>query len=197
MGDSLDENLRALRLVGAWAHPLAVLLLLQFADAALTLAHSLQEWKGRLADYFGAILGVRVPKWIGFFGFFVGLTAALWLVGLLAISGAAIWPNSVTVAALGLLCGCRVSDGLFSHVLLHLKGFRPNPGLTTVPLYFAEAVLLAWVFQLPLRTLALPASVGFVMGVAAFYSVLPILDRIGHKHWPRRETWLEGMPRPA
>ena len=44
MGDSLDENLRALRLVGASAHPLAALLLLQFADAALTLAHSLQEW---------------------------------------------------------------------------------------------------------------------------------------------------------
>ena len=193
----VDENLRALRLIGESAYPFALLTLLQFADAALTLSHSLQEWKGRLADYFGAIIGVRIPKWIGFVGFFAGLTVALWFVGVLAIGGAALWPNSVTVAALGFLCGCRLSDGVFSHVRLHLKGFRPNPGLTTVPLYFAEVVFLAVVFQHPLFSLTFPAGVGFLMGAAAFYFVLPVLDRIGRNHWPRREKWQPGTPRPT
>jgi hypothetical protein len=42
---------------------ITVLILLQLADAALTLAHSIEELKGRLADYFGAIVGVRIPAW--------------------------------------------------------------------------------------------------------------------------------------
>lgn len=68
MGGHLIDNLLDLQVVGASAHPLTFLLVLQAADVALTLVHSLQELKGRLWDYFGAIVGVRIPKWVGLFG---------------------------------------------------------------------------------------------------------------------------------
>jgi hypothetical protein len=107
---------------------ITVLILLQLADAALTLAHSIEELKGRLADYFGAIVGVRISAWIGVVFFFAVLTAMLWLVAAIGIAGSSIWPNCFTIAMLALLVGCRVSDGLFSHVASR-EGIPAEPGI--------------------------------------------------------------------
>jgi hypothetical protein len=49
---------------------LAAIVLLQIVDWALTLGHSVEELKGRLADYFGAIAGVRIPPRVGVVVFF-------------------------------------------------------------------------------------------------------------------------------
>src|SRR5262245_26151936 len=57
---------------------------------ALALLHVLQDWKGEKAPLwrvFGAIVGVRVPNWLGFAFFTVALTAFLWALGLAAIAG--------------------------------------------------------------------------------------------------------------
>jgi len=173
------------------------LILLQIADWALTLGHSVEELKGRLADYFGAIAGVRIPAWVGVVFFFAGLTGVLWVVGAIGIVGTYSWPNRCTVAMLGLLMGCRVADGLFSHVLLHVKGFRPNPGLKTTPLYFAEAVLLCAVFAESLRQYLVSAIVGFLLGALMFYSIFPLLRHYGSQLWPAQPAWQAGSPRPA
>jgi hypothetical protein len=175
---------------------ITVLILLQLADAALTLAHSIEELKGRLADYFGAIVGVRIPAWIGVVFFFAVLTAMLWLVAAIGIAGSSIWPNCFTIAMLALLVGCRVSDGLFSHLLLHAKGFRQNPGLKTTPLYFIEAVLLCLIFRNRLFNYPVSAIVGFLFGAAAFYLILPVLRHFGPSLWPVRDQWRPGTPRP-
>src|SRR5262245_8135927 len=176
---------------------MTALVLLQVADWALTLGHSVEELKGRLADYFGAIAGVRIPAWIGVVFFFRGLTGFLWLVGAIGIVGTDRCPNRYTVAVLGLLVGCRVADGLFSHVVLHVKGFRPNPGIKTTPLYFAEAILLCAVFAASLRQYVVSAIVGFLFGSVIFYAILPLLRHYGPRLWPARPAWQAGSPRPA
>jgi hypothetical protein len=176
---------------------LAAIVLLQIVDWALTLGHSVEELKGHLADYFGAIAGVRIPPRVGVVVFFRGLTVMLWLVGAIGIIGTYRSPNRCTVAMLGLLIGCRVADGLFSHVVLHVKGFRPNPGLKTTPLYFAEAVLLCAVFAPRLRQYPASAIVGFLIGSAMFYAILPLLRRYGPKLWPTQHAWQPGSPRPV
>jgi hypothetical protein len=176
---------------------LAAIVLLQIVDWALTLGHSVEELKGRLADYFGAIAGVRIPAWVGVVFFFAVLTGVLWLVGAIGIIGTYRWPKRFTVAMLGLLIGCRVADGVFSHVVLHIKGFRPNPGLQTTPLYFAEAVLLCAVFATRLRQYPASAIVGFLIGSVMFYAILPLLRRYGSKLWPTQHAWQPGSPRPV
>jgi hypothetical protein len=64
------------------------LVLILIVDFAFTLLHSYQEWKGAGAPLwrnFGAIVGLKIPDWLGFLGFTVGLTFLLFAVGLIGI----------------------------------------------------------------------------------------------------------------
>src|SRR5215212_6670164 len=124
--------------------PLLVAILL--ADFAITLLHSYQEWKGEgalLWRYFGAIVGLDIPDQLGFVFFTIGLTLALFAVGFAAIFGFPAW---VTAFALGALIGARLSDTFVSHVLPHALGYRPNPGLSSTPLYGLEALFISFIF---------------------------------------------------
>jgi hypothetical protein len=51
-------------------------------------------------------------------------------------------PAPLAFGCLGAIIGCRISDSLFSHILLNNAGYRPNPGLPSVPLYFVEVLVL-------------------------------------------------------
>ena len=82
----MKENLQNIWLAGS-DHTLVVLLVLQIIDLAFTLLHSLQELKGQLWRYFGAIAGVKIPDGVGKVVFFGGLTISLWVVGLLGVTG--------------------------------------------------------------------------------------------------------------
>jgi hypothetical protein len=76
--------------VSIFDHSTVALLLILGANWAFTLIHILQEWKSEKAPLwrvFGAVVGVRVPNWLGFVFFTVVLTAFLWLLGLAAIAG--------------------------------------------------------------------------------------------------------------
>ena len=191
----MNENLPSIWIFGS-SHTLVILAVLQIADLALTLLHSLQERKGRLWRYFGAIAGVKIPDGFGLIAFFGGLTISLWIVGLLAIAGTVLWQTPLAFGCLGAIIGCRVSDGWFSHVALNNAGFRPNPGLSSVPFYFAEAVVLLAVFYPTIRMQTLSVSIGFVLGVLAFYAVIPLLKFAGRLLFPPVEPWRAGDPQP-
>lgn len=108
---------------------------------ALTVIHTLQEWKGRGSPVwrnFGAVVGVSVPDWLGFLLFVPFLIAGLWLVELVAITGSlptCAVPAEYAAVALGALVGARLADTLVLHVLLYALGYRPNPGLSSTTLY--------------------------------------------------------------
>jgi hypothetical protein len=71
--------------VSIFDHSALALFLILGMSVAITLIHTLQEWRGSggpLWRNFGAIVGVWVPNWLGFPFFFLILTAALWLVSL-------------------------------------------------------------------------------------------------------------------
>jgi hypothetical protein len=175
------------------------LVLILIADFALTLLHSYQEWKGAGAPLwrnFGAIVGLKIPDGLGFFGFALVLTLILLAVGYLGIIGPlnAFW----TVLALGALIGARLSDTLVSHLALHALGYRPNPGLSSTPLYILEAGFLAWMFHPQLSADACGRNVGLVLGIIFFVSVLPTLKLVW---WLcpscRRPPWQRGQPMPS
>src|SRR5215470_10742702 len=103
------------------ASALAVILAI---DLLLTLVHSLQELRGHLWRYFGAIEGVRIPDVPGFLLFFVALTLSLWAVGFAGIAG--FLPvigfkveDLLAMAAIGGLIGARLSDSWYSHIRLY------------------------------------------------------------------------------
>ena len=86
----ISQMLDHLSEVSVFGHSALALFLILGIDFAITLLHTLQEWKGSggpLWRNFGAIVGVWVPGWLGFPIFFLFLTAALWLVGLVGITG--------------------------------------------------------------------------------------------------------------
>ena len=59
-------------------------------DWAFSAVHAYDEWRGEEAPLwrvFGAIVGLLVPNWAGFFFFTVVLTLALWGAGLAGICG--------------------------------------------------------------------------------------------------------------
>jgi hypothetical protein len=178
-------------------HALAFLILIQAIDMVLTLLHSLQERSGKLWRYFGAIVGVPIPDRVGLIVFFRGLTVGLWVVGFLTISGVVLWQVDLAYGFLGFLVGCRVSDGVFSDILPYNKGYRPNPGLTSVPLYFAEALFLALAFYPGLSQHAVWAVIGFASGALLFYSIIPVLRKSGPRLFGRQEQWSPGTPRPG
>lgn len=189
--------------VSIFNSPTALLLILG-ANAAFTLAHVLQEWKGEevpLWRVFGAIVGVFVPDRCGFLVFTIGLCVALWLIGLMAIAG---WlpifgslPPWLGAWALGALIGARVSDSVVSHWTLYALGYRPNPGLTSTALYVVEVIFILMTFHKGLLAFPVAASFGAALGAVAFISVLPSL-RLLARVCPalRREPWLRGRPLP-
>ncbi|MEW6634755.1 MAG: hypothetical protein AB1440_28095 [Pseudomonadota bacterium] len=189
----MSGNLQNIWVLGS---SLVLLAILQVVDLAFTLLHSLQERKGQLWRYFGAIAGVRIPDSFGQIVFFGGLTVALWIVGLLGIAGTVLWQTPLAFGCLGAIIGCRLSDGLFSHVLLDNAGYRPNPGLSSVPLYAIEVLALAVVFYPTIATNILPVLVGFVIGALAFYTVIPGLRIFGPLMFQRIEPWRKGTPQP-
>lgn len=188
---------------------LAVILL--GVDIVLTFVHSLQELKGVNAPlwrYFGAIVGIQIPDWMGFPVFFVLLTVVLWALGLAGIIGYVPFlekekRDKWAIAAVGILIGARISDGIFSHILLWYVGYRPNPGLTSVPYYFAEALLLILLFFPGLKRYWRWATAGFSIGFFFFLLVLPslqlvrqILLLLGFESLCP-DPWLSGEPSPA
>jgi hypothetical protein len=176
--EAMQRYLSEVSVFGPSVVALALALLLT-VDIVLTLVHSVQEFKGRLWCYFGNITGVHIPDLIGFPLLSVALTAILWTVGFTGIAGylplyGAIRPD-IAVAALGGLIGGCLSDRRYSHVLLDRQGFRPNPGLSSTPYYFAEAVILTVLFIPGIWGHYIAASVGFLTGWLFFYSILPVL----------------------
>jgi hypothetical protein len=174
-------------------------------DWVFTGVHTYQEWRGEEAPLwrvFGAIVGLRLPNWLGFLSFTVTLTLVLWGVGLAGIAG---WLPFVghlslpaAVGALGVLIGARISDTLVSHWGLYLLGYRPNPGLKSTPLYVLEAVFILLTFWHGLALYPHAALCGFALGAVAFILVLPILwvVRVIALPW-RRERWIPWQPLPA
>jgi hypothetical protein len=192
----MNENLSNIWVLGS-GYTLVALAVLQIADLALTLVHSLQERDGKLWRYFGAIAGVRIPDGAGQLLFFRVLTISLWIVGLLGIAGTVLWPTWLAFACLGAIIGCRISDSVFSHILLNNAGYRPNPGLPSVPLYFIEALVLLVVFYPALRMHPLAVLIGFFVGALFFYGVIPVLRTIGPLLWERMTPWEKGTPQPV
>jgi xanthine/uracil permease len=191
----MSENLQNIWIVGS-AHTLVIVAILQIVDLALTLLHSLQERKGQLWRYFGAIAGVKIPDGFGEISFFGGLTISLWIVGVLGIAGTVLWQTPLAFGCLGAIIGCRLSDGWFSHIALNNAGYRPNPGLSSVPLYFAEVVVLLVVFYPTIRMQTLPVLIGFIIGALAFYTVIPSLRSVGRLVFEPIEPWQKGTPQP-
>jgi hypothetical protein len=192
----MNDNLQDIWVLGS-SNTVVALAALQIADLALTLLHSLQERKGKLWRYFGAIAGVRIPDSFGQLVFFGGLTVSLWIVGLLGITGTVLWQTPIAFGCLGAIIGCRISDSLFSHILPNNAGYRPNPGLPSVPLYFVEALVLAAMFYPTIRMHTFDALIGFVIGVVVFYVVIPGLKIFGPLVFERTTRWEKGSPQPS
>jgi hypothetical protein len=175
---------------------LAILAFLQIIDLALTLLHSLQERKGRLWRYFGAIAGVKIPDGFGQVVFFGGLTISLWIVGLLGITGTVRWGTPLAFGCLGAIIGCRISDSVFSHILPNYAGYRPNPGLPSVKFYIVEALALGVLFYPTIRMHTFPVLIGFILGALFFYAIIPGLKTIGRLVFEPIEPWQKGSPQP-
>ena len=202
--DQLSQQLDRLSFLPQSAFPFLIILL--GLDLLLTLVHSLQELKGRMWRYVGAIAGVRIPDAWGYLFFFLALTAVLWLVGFAAIVG---YPftddltqnDFIRMAAVGALIGLRLSDRWNLHIKLDGEGYRPNPGLPSTPYYLAEAVLLAILFLPGLSAWpygVLGATIGFAIGWLFFYSVVPLVRSL-KIIFPalRRDPWKSGEPIPG
>jgi len=184
--------------VSSFGRSASLLVMILAASFALTALHSLQEWKGEggpLWRNFGAIVGVKIPDPLGFAVFTAGLTLILWALALIGIAG---WPHGIAPAfALGALIGARVSDTLISHVLLYALGYRPNPGLSSTPLYIIGALFLIVAFRAGLAADWASARCGIIVGAGLFVVVLPVLWLLQSliPGW-RRERWQRGQPMP-
>jgi hypothetical protein len=183
--------------VNAALNSASFIALIVVVDFALTLFHSLQEWKGTGAPIwrnFGAIVGLDIPDRLGFATFTLLLTLSLFAIGLVGIVGPAQW----SACALGILIGARLSDTLISHVLLYSVGYRPNPGLSSTPLYILEAAFLSWAFHGRLAADPASAKIGLVLGILAFVMVLPALWLVRAAIPSRRRPpWSRWQPIPS
>jgi hypothetical protein len=191
----MNGNLQNIWVLGS-SSAFASLAILQTIDLAFTLLHSLQERRGQLWRYFGAIAGVRITDRFGEAVFFRGLTLSLWVIGLLGITGTVLWQTSLAFGCLGAIVGCRISDSLFSHIVPNNAGYRPNPGLPSVPLYLLEALVLVAVFYPTMRIHTSPVLIGFVIGALGFFAVIPIVKIFGPLAFERIKPWEKGSPQP-
>jgi hypothetical protein len=195
----MDEALNHFDQVSGFGRSAPLLVLILAADFAITALHSFQEWKGAggpLWRNFGAIVGVKIPDPLGLLGFTAGLTLVLWVLALIGIAGLPRWIPPAF--AIGALIGARVSDTLVSHVLLNALRYRPNPGLSSTPLYIIEALFLIVAFRAGLAADPASACWGIVVGAGFFVVVLPSLwlVRLLISSW-RRERWQRGHAMPA
>jgi hypothetical protein len=191
--------------VSVFGPSVVALFLILGLDWVFTGLHTYQEWRGEAAPLwrvFGAVVGLRLPNWLGFLLFTVTLTLVLWGVGLAGIAGWAPLAGHLApykaVGALGVLIGARIADTLISHWGLYAMGYRPNPGLKSTPLYVLEAVFILLTFWKGLSHDPHAALCGFVIGAGFFILVLPALWalRIIAPSW-RRERWVRWQPLPA
>ncbi|MGH6825240.1 hypothetical protein [Methyloceanibacter sp.] len=176
-----------------------ILALILVVDFAITSLHSYQEWKGVGAPLwrnFGAIAGLDVPDNWGFLLFTVLLTLILFAIGFVGITGR--FGPCLTAAALGALIGARLSDTIVSHLLLYTVGYRPNPGLSSTPLYVLEACFIGWAFSARLAAQPGAAIFGVVGGVLMFVVVLPGLRLVRQviPAW-KRDPWSSWQPIPS
>jgi choline dehydrogenase len=192
---TLAKQLERLSFLPWWAFPLTVVLL--GLSWTLTLVHTIQELRGHLWRYFGAIAGVRIPDGIGLVLFTVVLPVLVWVVSLIAIVGLPFIGDAGRMIAVGGLIGARLSDRWYSHVRLDRLGYRPNPGLSSVRYYFAEAIILIILFYQGIWSHWPYAAVGFVIGWGFFLLVLPTLRLLRRFPTIRQEYWREGQPIPA
>jgi hypothetical protein len=198
----LNQMLDHLSGVSVFGHSALALFVILGIDCAITLAHTLEEWKSRevpLWRNFGAIVGVWVPDWLGFPVFILGLTAGLWAVGLMGISGSL--PNGpvrneLAAVALGALVGARVADTLISHVLLYRLGYQPNPGLYSTTLYVAEALFLIATFNRGLTAGGALTWRGLECSTGFFCIVLPSLWTLRIVPGWRKDRWHHGTKIP-
>ena len=195
----MDEVLDHFDSISGFGRSAPLLILVLAANFAITGLHSFQEWKGAGAPLwrnFGAIVGVKIPDAAGFLVFTAGLTLTLWALALIGIAGLPRWIPPAF--ALGALIGARVSDTLVSHVLLNALGYRPNPGLSSTPLYILEALFLSVAFRAGLAADPASAHWGIVVGAGSFVAVLPLLWLV-QLLFPgaRRERWQRGHAIPA
>jgi len=174
-------------------------------DWIFTAIHDYEEWRGGdvpLWRVFGAVVGLRLPDWVGFLFFTAALTLLLWAVGLAGLAGwlpvAGALSPAKAIGALGAIIGARLSDTLVSHWALYGLGYRPNPGLKSTPLYVLEAVFLLLTFWKGLASSPTAAAWGFALGAGAFILVLPLLRavRLIAPSW-RRTPWTRWQPLPA
>jgi hypothetical protein len=191
----MNENLQNIWILGS-SNKLGLLAIVQIVNLALTLIHSLQERKGQLWRYFGAIAGVKIPDSFGQVVFFGGLTLSLWIVGLIGIYGTVTWQTPLAFGCLGAIVGCRLSDSLYSHVRLNYEGYKPNPGLESVPLYLVESVALTAIFLPTVTAHPGAVTIGFAIGAFAFYSVIPTLRILGPLVFEKMQPWKRGTPQP-
>jgi hypothetical protein len=195
----MDEAVNHFSQVSSFGRSATALVLILVASFAITALHSWQEWKGPGAPLwrnFGAIVGVKIPDPWGFLGFTAALTLILWALALIGMAG---WPRWIPpAAALGALIGARLSDTLISHVLLYTLGYRPNPGLSSTPLYVLGAVFTILAFHPGLQADPQSAWKGIAAGAIFFVLVLPglWLLQLLIPGW-RRERWQRGQPMPA
>lgn len=204
MGDGMARVLDHFDSVSIFGRSSVALFLILGLDWAFSAFHSYQEWRGAKAPLwciFGAVVGVWLPNWLGFFSFTIGLTLILWCVGLAGIAG---WlpvvghlTEPTAVVALGVLVGARISDTLVSHWGLHALGYRPNPGLSSTPLYVLEVAFILLTFWKGLSLYPVAAWWGFACGAGFFILVLPVL-RSARLIVPssRRPPWKRGQPLP-
>jgi hypothetical protein len=201
----MDQALDHFNQISGFGRSAPLLILILAANFAITALHSWQEWKGPGAPLwrnFGAIVGLRIPDPLGFLGFTAALTLTLWILGLMGIAGwlPIVGPvgNGCAAFALGALIGARLSDTLVSHLLLHFRGYRPNPGLSSTPLYVLEALFIIVAFRAGLAADPKSAWWGIAAGAIFFVLVLPALRllRLLIPPW-RREPWQREQPMPS
>jgi hypothetical protein len=195
----MDKVLDHFNSISSFGRSAPLLILILAANFAITALHSFQEWKGAGAPLwrnFGAIVGVKIPDPLGFLVFTAGLTLGLWALALIGIAGLPRWIPPAF--ALGVLIGARLSDTLISHVLLYALGYRPNPGLSSTPLYVLEALFLIVAFRAGLAADWASARCGIIVGAVLFVAVLPLLWLVRFP-FPgcRRERWQRGHAMPA
>ena len=65
-----------------------------------------------------------------------------------------------------------------------------------MPLYFVEVVVLLVVFYPAIRAQTFAVPVGFIIGVVAFYTVIPILRLAGPLVFAPIEPWQKDTPQP-
>ena len=174
---------------------LALYMVLIF-NLALTLVHFVKELKGFQWRYLGAIAGLQIPDKLGIISFFVlplGFVGGLGLVGIVRLFGLA--PPTVALLCMGALIGTRISDSIFIHIRPSRQGYCPNPALSTIPYYLAEAAILTVLFLPGLLSHYFFATVGFIIGCLIFYGVLPLLKYL--RMIRHVEPWQVKTPIPS